>query len=57
MEGNVLEVFSHYGFHSEHCFIWLRELDTKKIGAKIFGELPNIELEDNGEDRMVGENN
>jgi hypothetical protein len=21
----------------EHCFIWLRNLDTKKIGAEIFG--------------------
>jgi hypothetical protein len=27
----------------EHCFIWLRDLDTKKI----FGELSNV-LEENG---------
>ena len=23
----------------EHCFIWLRDLDTKKIRAEVFGEL------------------
>ena len=23
----------------EHCFIWRRDLDTKKIGAELFGEL------------------
>ena len=23
----------------EHCFIWLRDLDTKKIGTEVFGEL------------------
>ena len=32
----------------EHCFIWLRDLDTKKIGAEIFGELRNAVLEENG---------
>ena len=23
----------------EHCFIWLRDLYTKKIGAEVFGEI------------------
>ena len=23
----------------EYCSIWLRDLDTKKIGAEVFGEL------------------
>jgi hypothetical protein len=36
----------------EHCFIWLRGLDTKKIGAEVFGV-----LEENGEDKMVRESN
>jgi len=22
--------------HLEHCFIWLKDLDTKKIGSKVF---------------------
>ena len=22
----------------KHCFTWLRDLDTKKIGAEVFGE-------------------
>ena len=27
----------------EHSFIWLRDLDTKKIGAEVFGELWRME--------------
>ena len=30
----------------ELCFKWLKDLDTKKIGAEIFGELQNIVLEE-----------
>jgi hypothetical protein len=41
----------------EHCFIWLRGLDTKKIGAEVFGELWNVVLEENGEDKIVRESN
>ena len=37
----------------EHCFIWLRDLDTKKIGKEVFGELRNVVLEENGEDKKV----
>jgi hypothetical protein len=37
----------------EHCFIWLRNLDTKKIGAELFGDLWKVELEENGEDKIV----
>ena len=33
--------------------IWLKDLDTKKIGAQVFGELRNVVLEKNGEDKMV----
>ena len=35
----------------EHCFIWLRDLDTKEIGAQVLGELRNGVLEENGEDK------
>jgi hypothetical protein len=31
----------------EHCFISLRDLDTKKIGEEVFGELRNVVLEKN----------
>ena len=41
----------------EHCFIWLRDLDAKKIGTEVFGELRNGVLEENGEDKMVRESN
>ena len=39
----------------EHCFIWLRDLDAKKIGAEIFRELWNVVLDENGEDKMISE--
>ena len=32
-------------------------MDTKKIGADIFGELRNVALEENGEDKMARESN
>jgi hypothetical protein len=35
----------------EHCFIQLKDLDNKKIGAEVFGELLNVVLEENGEDK------
>jgi len=41
----------------EHCFIWLWDLDTKEIGTEVFGELWNVMLEENGEDKMVRESN
>ena len=41
----------------EHCFIWLRDLDTKKIVTEAFGELWNVVLEENGEDKKVRESN
>ena len=37
--------------------MWLRDLDTKKIEAEIFGELRNVVLEENGEDKMARESN
>ena len=36
----------------EHFSAWLRDLDTNKIGAEVFGELPHVVLEENGEDKM-----
>ena len=36
----------------EHCFIWLRDRDTKKISAEVLGELLNVVLEENGEDKI-----
>ena len=41
----------------EHYFIWLRDLDTKKIGVEVFGELRNVVLEENGKGKMVRESN
>jgi len=35
----------------EYCFVCLRDLDTKKIGAEVFGELQNVMQEGNGEDK------
>jgi len=32
-------------------------MDNEKIGAKLFGELRNVVLEENGEDKMVREDN
>ena len=37
----------------EHCFVCLRDLDNRKIGVKVFRELRNVVLEENGEDKMV----
>ena len=34
-----------------------RDLDTKKIGAKVFGELWNVVQEENGEDKTAREIN
>ena len=39
------------------CFVWLEELDAKKIGAEVFEELRNVVLEENGEDKMAIESN
>jgi hypothetical protein len=36
---------------------WLRDLDTKNIGADVFAELRNVVLEENEEDKMVRERN
>ena len=37
--------------------MWLRDLETKKIGARVFGELRNVVVEVNGEDQIVRESN
>ena len=42
-------------FVIKHCFIRLRGQDIKTIGAEVFGELRNVVLEENGEDKMVRE--
>ena len=45
------------------CYVWsidlyvTRDLDTKKIGAEVFGEHQNVVLKDNGEDKIVSESN
>ena len=41
----------------EHCFIWLREPDTKEIVSELFGDFSDEVLEDNGEDKMPRERN
>ena len=37
--------------------MWLRDLDTKKIGAVLFGELSYVVLEENREDKIARESN
>ena len=37
----------------EACIIFLRNLDTRKIGAEVFGELQNVLLEKHGDVYMV----
>ena len=32
----------------EHYIIWLRDLDTKKIGAEVSVDLQSLVLEENG---------
>ena len=46
-----------YLFLQDKLFIWLKHLDTKKIRAEVYGELWNVVLEENGEDKMVREIN
>ena len=36
----------------ENCFIWLRDLENKKIRPDLFEELLNMVLEENGDDTM-----
>ena len=36
----------------EHCFIWLRDLDTKKIRAEVFGKISNVVLQENGKIKL-----
>ena len=35
----------------EHCIVRLRDLNTKNIGVEILGELQNVVLEENGEEK------
>ena len=37
--------------------MWLKNLDTKKIGEEIFGDLQNLVLKDKGEDKMAPQSN
>ena len=39
------------------CAIWLRELDTKKIWAHVFGELRNMGMEETGDDESARDSN
>ena len=39
----------------EHCIVWLRDLDTKKIEAEVFVDHRNMMLEENGKDKHKGE--
>ena len=39
----------------EHCFVWLRDLDTKKIGGEVFREFSVMILEENRRDKTVKE--
>jgi hypothetical protein len=37
------------------CTMWLRDLDFKNIETVVFGELQNVVLEGNLEDKFLGE--
>ena len=37
------------------CYLWLRDLDTKKIGEEAFENLQNVVLEEHRENKMVRE--
>ena len=39
--------------YQEHCILWLRYLDIKKIGAEAFEYFRNMVLEENGDDKMA----
>ena len=41
----------------EYCYIWVRDLDTKKIEVSVFGEFRSVVLKENVEDKMLRENN
>ena len=41
----------------EHCTVWLEDLDSTQIGVEVLGELRNVVLDDNGENKMVRESN
>ena len=43
--------------HLDHCIVLLIDLDTKKIGAEVFGKLQNMNLKESGEGKMVREGN
>ena len=45
-----------YVLYLEHCIVWLKDLDTKKIGVKAFGRLWNVVL-DNEDDEVAKESN
>ena len=40
-------------FYLEHCIVWFRGLETKKIRAEVFGELWNVVLKENAKDKMA----
>ena len=37
----------------EHSIVWLRDLDTKKIGVEVFEVLGNEVLDENGKDKFT----
>ena len=38
-------------------YIWRRDPDIRKIGVELFLQLRNVELEENGEDKMARKSN
>ena len=36
----------------KHCTVWLRDLDSKKIGTEVCGVFQNVVLKENGEDKL-----
>ena len=41
----------------ENGFLLLRDPENKKIGAQVFGEILNVVLEENEEDKVLRESN
>jgi hypothetical protein len=41
----------------KHCIVWPIDQDNKNNSAKVFEELQKLVLKENGQDKMVRENN
>ena len=40
-------------FGALHCIVWLRDLETKKLGAQVLGKVQHVVLEEDVVDKLV----